>query len=289
MNNQTLHTRRPFKQLGGLPRGLDSRQLLNLHQMLEVCATEYLRIGAEIQSFCDNLAVDVGLDEPLSENTLASIKTKLANILGSSRELNLAVCVNLASGYYEAYKKSAPTYRQAGEDIRALQNTLDAELQTRQFFFVPPERADYYCVGPWFPIDDSLYLGKKMESFRSVITAFPSSKNDICEAGNCFALDRPTATVFHLMRVMEAGLKATAKALGAAYTSDWGNCFRDIEKHGEQSDPFFKEAIAYLRSIKTVWRNPTMHIDRSFSEPEAERILNAVSAFMAHLATRLTE
>ncbi|MGA2270227.1 MAG: hypothetical protein ABSH44_17280 [Bryobacteraceae bacterium] len=253
--------------------------------MLEVCATEYLRIGAAIQSIRDTLAVDLALDEPLSDFIYATVTSALADILGCSRELNLAVCVGIANRFYQAYKKSIPTYRQVGEDIRALQLAFDVELETRRFFFVPDERAGYYSsdVLPW-----DRALGKRMEFFGPVIAAFPSAEDDIREAGNCFALDRPTATVFHLMRVMEAGLKAVSKALGVAYSSNWGACIADIEKQGQQSDPFFKEAVAYLRSVKNVWRNPTMHIERMYSEPEAERIFQAVQAFMVHLATQLS-
>ena len=84
--------RRSLRQVGPLPRGLDSRRLLDLRQMLEVCATEYLRIGSAIQSFCGTLAVDIGLDEPLSQTALESITQALSNIMACSQELGLQVC-----------------------------------------------------------------------------------------------------------------------------------------------------------------------------------------------------
>jgi hypothetical protein len=43
-----------------------------------------------------------------------------------------------------------------------------------------------------------------------VTTNFSSTSFDIEEAGKCFATGRNTATVMHLMRVMEIGLKAAA-------------------------------------------------------------------------------
>ena len=49
---------------------------------------------------------------------------------------------------------------------------------------------------------------------KDVFNAFPSANNDILEASNCLALERGTATVMHLMRVAEVGLKALASALG---------------------------------------------------------------------------
>src|ERR1039457_5272985 len=256
--------------------------------MLEVCATEYVRIGASIQSIRDTLAVDLKLDEPLSDPVYATVTSSLAKILGCGRELNLSVCVGIANRFYQAYKRAVQTYHQVGEDIRILQLVFDSELETRRFFFVSDERARYYTgdVVPWLEP-----MANKIETFTPVISAFPSAEDDIREAGNCFALDRPTATVFHLMRVMEAGLKALGKDLGVAWTSNWGTCLNEIEKQAtvKKSDPFFAEAVADLRAFKNAWRNPTMHIERIYSEKEAERIFQTVEGFMVHLATRLTE
>ena len=93
------------------------------------------------------------------------------------------------------------------------------------------------------------------------------------------------------MRAMEVGLKAVAKSLGVAWTSNWGTCLAEIEKQAiaKKSDPFFAEAVAYLRAVKNAWRNPTMHVDRRYSQEDAERIFQAVQGFMVHLTSRLTE
>ncbi len=282
--------RLPFKQEGWLPHGLACGQLLNLLQMLEVYALEYIAIGSAIQSIKDTFGVDVALEENVPESVLTRVTRALADILGRGRELKLAVSVNIADKAFQNYRQCLPpSYRQVGDDIQCLERALRAELETRRFFFVPPERANYYSDEGIAFLDENDGLADKLTLLRPAIKSFPSITNELREAGNCFAFDRPTACVFHLARVMEAALKVTARELGVGYTTDWGRCFRDIEKQGEQSDPFFREAVAYLRSFKNVWRNPTMHIERSFSEQEAEHIFNAVQAFMVHLATRLTE
>jgi len=265
--------------------------LLNLHQMLEVYALEYIAIGSAIQSIKDTFGVDAALEGTVPESVLTIVTRALANILGRGREVKLAVSVNIADKAFRNYRESPPSYRQVGEDIQCLERALRSELETRRFFFVPPERANYYSDEGFTFLDlpENDGLADKLTPLRPAIKSFPSITNELREAGNCFAFDRPTACVFHLARVMEAALKVTAKEIGVEYTTDWGRCFRDIEKQGEQSDPFFREAVAYMRSFKNVWRNPTMHIERSFSEQEAEHIFNAVQAFMEHLATRLTE
>jgi hypothetical protein len=275
-----------FKQCGWLPHDLNPNRLLSLLAMFEVHAIQYVNIGVAIQAISDNISVNLAPDEKLSAAGSSSIVNALNTIVKYSKELNLAVSAGIAAKFLRDYAKTAPTYGQTREDIRSLKLSLDVELDTRKFFFVPPERSEYYSGDEFFLVGK--FFGK-MEPFQEVLKVFPSTGDDLVEAGNCLALDRPTACVFHLMRVMEVGLKAIAKALGFTYSSNWGKCLADIEKQGQRAEPFFIEAVAYLRSVKNAWRNPTMHIERIYSEQEAEHIFNAVQAFMQHLASRLTE
>jgi hypothetical protein len=275
--------RQPFKQYGWLPKKLDGRGLISLGQMLEVCAAEYVRIGSSMQSIQDSFGVDIRLDEPVPDTMRADVQRELALLIGSAKELNIATCVNIASRVHEEYKQTAPTYRRIAEDLRCIRLVFAAQLEERKFYFVPQERADYYCEGSPFE-----FLGPKMEPFAPVVEAFPSATTDILEAGNCFALARYTACVFHLMRVMEAGLKAIAKEMQVPYASNWGACISEIEKRS-QADEFSKNAILYLRSVKNAWRNPTMHIEATYSQEWADRILQAVQVFMVHLTSRLAE
>jgi hypothetical protein len=55
-----------------------------------------------------------------------------------------------------------------------------------------------------------------------------SASFDIEEAGKCLAFDRGTATVMHLMRVLEVGLKALAKVLQIAYAPSWDSYIKKI-------------------------------------------------------------
>ena len=48
---------------------------------------------------------------------------------------------------------------------------------------------------------------------RSVVGVFPDPTADIDEATRCLALERPTASVFHLMRAMEVGVVALGMPL----------------------------------------------------------------------------
>jgi hypothetical protein len=64
------------------------------------------------------------------------------------------------------------------------------ELDDRYFLLVPTEAVGFY----W---QKAPLFGPEVEQ------KFPAMTEDISEAGKCLALNRNTASVFHLMRVME--------------------------------------------------------------------------------------
>jgi hypothetical protein len=129
---------------------------------------------------------------------------------------------------------------------------------------------------------------------------FPSASDDIEEASKSLACERATATVFHLMRVMEIGLKTLASALGIPYAPSWESYLSQIKTNLDEkwknkgaewkkSEPFFREALGFLHAVKVAWRNPTMHVAASYTTEQAGDIFNAVLGFMRHLATGLPE
>jgi hypothetical protein len=167
---------------------------------------------------------------------------------------------------------------------RALEERLEDELKSLMYFHVPSTFARYYM--------DAQPFGE------SVNTRFASAIDDIEEAGKCLALQRGTAAVMHLMRVMEAGLKALAAPLGIPYAPSWESYLKQIaDKIGQpwkkksrkwrKEEPFFRDLSGDLMTVKQAWRNPSMHIVRKYSPEEAEEIFRAVRNFMQRLASGL--
>lgn len=143
------------------------------------------------------------------------------------------------------------------------------------------------------------YLGSRLFG-EEVWNRFPAARDDITEAGLCLAVLRGTASVFHLMRVMEEGLKAIAAPLGIPYAPSWESYLRQMDKkinepHSTKPpdwrrlQPLFIELLGDLQSVKIAWRNPTMHIVRHYTPEEAEEIFAAVRRFMSRLAQELSE
>jgi hypothetical protein len=126
---------------------------------------------------------------------------------------------------------------------------------------------------------------------REVTDRFPSVLDDAREAGNCLALGRSTACVFHLMRVMESGVQEFGKALGVTLVDEkcWQNILDEINKaikalpKGPRSTEL-SQASAALFSVKVAWRNQVMHPKDKYDEREAAEILQHVKTFMGQLA-----
>jgi hypothetical protein len=170
----------------------------------------------------------------------------------------------------------------AGELLRRVKDHMDGPL----FMVIPPHRESYYR-GPtalWDKVTDR----------------FPEVIEDIAEAGKCFAAGRNTATVFHLMRVLEFGVQRFASHLALPddlHQQPWGVILKAIDdklKNAKPRAPEDKEETeqlsqiaSHLHHVKNAWRNPTMHPKQTYTEEEAESIIAPVRDLMTRLARLL--
>ena len=142
------------------------------------------------------------------------------------------------------------------------------------------------------------------EPFGSEVAAsFPSISFDIEEASKCRVLDRSTACVFHLMRAVEAVLRAAGTALGMPALNPQANPTwqRVLDALGNelrrpvaqqsmaltQDRDFYAGLTGHLYAVKTAWRNPTMHVGEKYTPSEALDIWQNVSSLLRHAAKRL--
>jgi hypothetical protein len=158
------------------------------------------------------------------------------------------------------------------------------ELNSTTCFLVTVDRAKFF--------NNKQPFGEKVEQI------FPKSIVDIEEASKCLGCARGTACVFHLMRVMEDGLRTVASVLGITYAPSWESYIKQIEvkldlpwkkksRLWRKQEPFFRDVLAHLHAVKVAWRNPTMHIVNHYTPEQAEDVFNAVRGFMRHLASAL--
>jgi hypothetical protein len=206
------------------------------------------------------------------------------------RELGLAISAETAREMAEELALPRPGhYTWLMTRTSALQRLIIKELQTQLFMHVLPDRTRF-----WPKEKDPDLFGD------AVARAFPSASFDINNAGICLALRLGTASVFHLMRVLETGLAALARRFGIAFEfTNWAPVLDQIESkvRGMRQDPAFKtlpdcreqqefyaQAASHFGVLKDAWRNHAMHIRGKYTEEEAEVILVNVKAFMNRLA-----
>jgi len=118
-------------------------------------------------------------------------------------------------------------------------------------------------------------------------------------------VDRGSACVFHLMRILEIGLTALGQKFGVSMAhTNWGPAIEEIEKkirnmHREptwndlpdckEQQEFYAQAASHFGVLKDAWRNFTMHARGFYTEEQAEQIFMNTRSFMQKLAERLAD
>lgn len=142
---------------------------------------------------------------------------------------------------------------------------------------------------------------------EEVAQRFANANKDIAAASRCFALDEWTACVFHLMRVLEIGLRDLARHLRVRIITNrgkvkpidyaqWADILRPLSKAVENigqaaNTPAKKRRHEYYSRLagdfshfKDAWRNHVMHAREPYDERDADTVYTSVSRFMQSLA-----
>jgi hypothetical protein len=258
-------------------------RLVSLWEMLKQYSTFFSDLMVGLFDLESSL---YGLDEAeaaeaLSEEDREALRLYVMKALQMGTQLELDASAICAKRMLETLKGIYPKGI-AHKDIADLRSRIEDQLQSRFFKFVHPNRVSYYR--------DPMLFGE------AVHNKFPKAIDDIELAGQCLALEQGTATVMHLMRVIEEGLKFLARRLGIPYAPSWESYLTQIqnkisEKNAKKTskwkklEPLYRDLSGDLITIKQAWRNPTMHIERRYLADEAEEIFKATKTFMGRLAT----
>lgn len=142
--------------------------------------------------FVNLFAVILKLDdqEELPSDAQAEMLDALRTISQEVEVLGLPLTKISADRFANSLPNS--TGAQAEQAFDDLNYRFQDEIYQIRFFYVKPEKMDYFGLSAAFGAD--------------VAKNFPSAEYDIQEAANCYALGRYTATVMHSMRALEAGL-----------------------------------------------------------------------------------
>jgi hypothetical protein len=193
------------------------------------------------------------------------------------------------------------------QDSEELSKAALKELleQVHQTFYVRLSQLTFVYV----PAPNDKYFEQDEMFGAKVYDRFPLARDDIKDAGNCYAVFLYTACVFHLMRVAELGLRAIADKVGAEITHngqaiplEYGDWNKVIEKiatkitaarktvnpaEKEKIIGRYSEANDRLIRVRDQWRNDISHTRTRFNEPETRGILERIKELMIFLANTL--
>jgi hypothetical protein len=228
---------------------------------------------------------------------IAELKEKLLWIAESADNLGLTATLittqNLLAAIERGFegdgeRKGAIGFRnQDAGRLDALCSELSGrvrdELSARTLLAIAADRRKYY--EPPEPL-----FGEAVQ------TAFgQDAADELVEAGNCLAVGQNTASVFHLMRLMEIALRKLGQEINATIVDKDGvhlqwrvilNNMNDKIKKMDRGEVQNKwaESYALLDHVGKAWRNDTMHPNKSYDEKQALAVFNAVESFMRDLA-----
>jgi hypothetical protein len=178
------------------------------------------------------------------------------------------------------------------QDFKDLQLRTNDELETIIFLRVPKSHSVLYSsplVG-WDPVIDRF-----------------GCSDDIEESGKCIALGRPTAAVFHLMKVVERGVLEMEVFLNRAPDpkAHFGSVvskledlvqkgkFDQVPDHLRSYLSFMREVLPQLHAVKDAWRDKVSHVGNRiipvepFSEEKAMEVYNSTQSLMRKMASGL--
>jgi hypothetical protein len=160
------------------------------------------------------------------------------------------------------------------DDLTRIEDRLRHELALIRSISVAPPRARFLLR------DEPLGA--------EVAANFPSAGYDIEEASVCLAFRRPTAAVFHCMKIMERGIGALARSVGLddpveAGERRWHALLRPLREVDSG------ELLDALDLVRRRWGAATLRPADKYTEEEAELIFQAVGSFIRALSIRCDE
>lgn len=246
----------------------------------------------EISRYFEAVAVLTEYQNPAHSEEI--LKDKVRSILRERLEDLIKVCTDVELNYSlmhlqrmeEALSEPEYTIGQCALSIRELQRRIDDEMSSILLMLIPQNRIEYY--------EGSNLFGQEVSD------KFPSAVIDIEEAGKCFATGRYTACVFHLMRVMEIGVKflGTKMQIPLASEKEWGKIldgingkmkimtsgFGKLTARKKAKRDKYSAVVAHLTHVKDAWRNRVMHPKDSYTDEQAEEVFRFVKVYMNYLA-----
>lgn len=203
------------------------------------------------------------------------------------------VCVDIEALFH----RQRYTWRELGTLVEEFWRTLEHEMKFEQFHHY--SRSSVKLI-------HSIYTEWKPTAEKFKTTAVPEIEDGL----DCLAVGRPTAAIFHMMRVAEHGLRALARTLNVTFPktgtpiewAEWQNLIDQIGANGrreaaalpqgeqrEAARDFYSGSVHHFEGFKDKYRNAVMHTRARYDAAMALQVVGQVRDFMNGLSAKIGE
>jgi hypothetical protein len=189
------------------------------------------------------------------------------------------------------------SYQDVEAELVFLRETIEDAIKFERFYHYPKALAE---------------LPLRIDAdWAATLAAFPSKdvRFEIQSGVDCYALGHSTAAIFHLMRVVEYGLRALARErkvkLDKKKPIEWATWNTILDKlelaqktirlkwvAGDKKDAalgFYSGTLAGLHSFKDNYRNMVMHVRKPYDAEDAAKAMRQVRDFMNGISEKVGE
>jgi hypothetical protein len=216
--------------------------LISLYEMLKFSAEQFFNIATKLRHIAQLFESFSDQSAQLSSDDRQAVIPELLAIDRSCEVVGLSysqINIKRFLALLHANSDITFTYGSTNAFTDELSRRIQDELAARLFMQIRNDKVKYY-LDPW-------------DSFGQIIVEkFGSLSRDIEEAGKCLATERHPACIYHLMRIMEVGLRALGDSLALPNTTN------------RSWDAILKKANAELEKPHND-RSPEWQADEDFS------------------------
>ncbi|MGC5798907.1 hypothetical protein [Sphingomonas sp. NFX23] len=263
--------------------------------MQELNALHFVGTVAEVRRLCTVLEQDMpGANEsfagPVRQAVSATLESLCQHLLAVGAQSAWVASDRLAK------RLADPNFVINFAQLRAAMNDVESRFADHLSFI-----RLYVLTGEQLPL-----LGSPTELLgEDVASKFTSVWFDCEEAAKCLVVLRPTASVFHSMRMLEIAIRAFAAKLSIPNPvkpsqRNWAIFLKLIRAAIEEQYPsaarmpgsegaYLEGLFATLDAVKNPWRNEVMHVEGVYTDAEARFIFICVINLFQKMAVSFDE
>jgi hypothetical protein len=202
---------------------IDLAGVRSLLDLLRMYAPYYLQIAKISEEYTSSFKVAAANPRAMpTEEQFNRVMENLKMALDICNRMHLQVSARSLERTIAEFTQNRPNMGLTKQRYLEWYSCFQSEVAGQIYLLVLPHR-----VGYWTSEADGL-LGTTINRILPAIESFPDAAYDLKEAGNCFAFERFTACVYHLMRVAEFGLVSVAQSIGVdeeKINKGWGRVY----------------------------------------------------------------